>query len=263
MEFSLHIDSTFEPSTIENFDKYSRLYFGNDFCELLQPNEKEFEYMLSVSNIYKKSLTLTTSPMSQSSLESLIILIEKYHKDLIEASFEIVFNDFGVYEAFKKYNDLNLVCGRVLARFKRDPRQNTIVEHLDSLHTQTNINGQYIQDLFKRTGVNRIDMDWSPNVKVNSDNSQMNYSIITPWIYLTTTRLCRLNELNLYDIENRLRIGKKCTRQCKNTMIIMNNQSMQRKLWAVGNTIFYKLEEQPSQGDKNFYNRIVEYRSFI
>ena len=155
------------------------------------------------------------------------------------------------------------MCGRVLARFKRDPRQDKVVQNLESLHRQTNINGKYIQELFIKNKVHRIDMDWSPIVKVENDNQQINYSIITPWIYLTTTRLCRLNDLNLYDFENRLRIGEKCSKQCKNAMIIMNNKSMQKKLYAFGNAIFYKLEEQPSQNDDNFYNRIVEYRSSI
>jgi hypothetical protein len=258
MEFALHISRLHEKKALNNINKYSRLYFGDDFCEYLQPNEKEFENMLAFASSNKKDLTLLTSPMSQEYLEKLVMLIDKYQCVLHEFNFEVVFNDYGVYYTLSHYNSFKLVCGCVLARFKRDPRQYAIIDQLDSSFTQTNVTGKYIQNLFVDKKINRIDIDWSPYVKINSENSKINYSVITPWIYLTTTRLCRLNEMNLYDSDNRLRIGEECSRMCKNVAVVMKNKSMHRDLIAIGNTQYYRLDVPPPQNDNCFYNRIIE-----
>ena len=65
MEFALHIGRLSENLVEKHLDKYSRLYFGDDFCEHLLPNEKEFERKLLFASKHKKNLTLVTSPMGQ------------------------------------------------------------------------------------------------------------------------------------------------------------------------------------------------------
>lgn len=260
MEFALQIGRLSSIDTVKNIDKYSRLYFGDDFCEQLLPDEKEFNDMLLLATKYKKNLTMVTSPMGQRSLDSLVKLLDKYQQSIYEFNFEIVFNDYGVFQVLSPYNSLKMVCGRVLARFKRDPRQYSIIDQLDSSFTQTNVAGNYIQNLFLQNKIYRIDMDWSQHIDVGFHTGGINYSVITPWTYLTTTRLCRLNEINLYDEDNRLRVGGVCSGICKNVEVKLRNQSMQKELLVIGNTQFYHVDVPPPEGANCFYNRIIEQR---
>ena len=185
-------------------------------------------------------------------------MIDKYHKYVYDFNFEIVFNDYGVYQSLNSYTSFKLVCGRVLSRFKRDPRQYELKEQLDSSFFQTNTSGDYIQKMFSQKKITRIDMDWNQYINVPFNNKGINYSVITPWTYLTTTRLCRLNESNLYDEDNRLRVNSNCTHMCKNVKIIMKTPSIPRDLIAIGNTQFYHVDSHPPETEGNFYNRIVE-----
>ena len=108
---------------------YSRLYFGNEFCQNLLPSIEDLRYALNFASKRGIPFTLVTPFVTDQYLPTIEGLIHEI--DRLKPQSEVVFNDFGVFHMLNRLDcQLLPVMGRLLCRMKRGPRLMTIINKL-------------------------------------------------------------------------------------------------------------------------------------
>jgi len=252
-------------SKIENLKflkkKYSRLYFGNEFCERLIPNKEDISFVLEFIKRKKIELTLITPYVTDNGLNNLKNLFKLVIKENL--SNEIVINDWGVMRLLlNDYKEkFKLVLGRLLTKQKRGPRilhfiNNLPKEALNHFKSSNIIDPTMIHFLSKRN-IGRVELD-NPLQSIGMDFSKtkIKASMYYPYSYVTTTRMCLTNSCD--KVTERGRIGIfPCGRECQNYYFILKQKEMPKKLILKGNTQFYKNSTLPKKLEKTGIDRIV------
>lgn len=210
---------------------YERLYFGEEFCQELMPERKDVKRALKISSDKGLKFTLVTPYVSEVGLRKVERLLE-----ILPEATEVVFNDFGLLWELK---DLNLepVMGRLLVKFKRDPRvpQMKLTKAATQyLHTSA-VTERRFRSVLKEYGVSRIEIDNVPFQVDHGLPSNLNGSIYLPYVYLTTTRYCLTDAY----ASGKLRISG-CEKACLNRHFTLKNKNFPNKLLQRGNAIFYE-----------------------
>ena len=102
-------------------EDFTRIYFGQEFCERLLPSQDDIEKVCAFSERENVHLTLVTPYVTDKGLLKVEKLIELFADKMPGA--EVVFNDWGVFQFFKEKGlDVKPVLGRLLNKQKRGPR---------------------------------------------------------------------------------------------------------------------------------------------
>ena len=110
-------------------NEYSRLYFGNEFCQRLIPREEDLSEALGLAMTSDLRFTFLTPYVTNQGLQDLEPLIAKIARE--RSGSEVVFNDWGVLLLIKFWNGVLIpVMGRMLNKMKRGPR---LLHFLDML----------------------------------------------------------------------------------------------------------------------------------
>ena len=257
-------------SNIDNLNKcgkYNRIYFGDEFCQMKNPQLKDLKYIVSNINNQKFSIVfpyLTEQYLQQ--VKQLISFISKY-----PAIFdEIIFNDWGLFYFIRKnYPDIKLVLGRLLTKQKTDPFATEIIANKQKIiasennifvpkkvsneaveyFSETFINSKIFQKFMSNHNIVRVEIDnlnW--DIKVNLPKN-IKASIYYPYVKISTTRFC--GYLNM--LENN------CTKQCDKFNIELNKYRSQYNYIIKGNTVLFKNDKLPTikQLEKNGVDRII------
>lgn len=240
---AMHIEKsifTNEPWEYDLTD-YERIYFGNEFCEnnilSLERVNKIIEFIKSKD----KKITFVTPYLSDKGIEKIKNILQ-----IIPKGSEIVFNDYGLLKYLYEFTP---IFGRLLNKQKRGPR---IVDLKDKISKksykyfqQSNIPA--IQKFLLSKNVKRAELD--NVIQGIGFKSKLNLSLYYPYVYISTTRLCMLNDIeNL--ARNKLKISN-CKKECQK--YLLENNKFPMKLFLKGNTQFYYNEELPKKG----YDRLV------
>ena len=151
----------------EVHEPYSRLYFGNEFCQRLLPQPGELDAALAWAQARRMAFTLVTPYVSGEALSALDVLFQRLAR-CAEASFEVVVNDWGVLHLLTEGRWKGAfipVLGRLLTKQRRDPRipilrslPEAARQHLKS----ANIDAPPLSDFLRSRGIERVELDNPP-----------------------------------------------------------------------------------------------------
>ena len=242
----------------EDLRNYSRIYFGNEFCDELTPELDTIKEVVSMIGDKEKLFTLMTCYVSEDKIRNYYKIIELLAK--LKPGSEVVINDWGILNICLQ-NNLSPVLGRLLVRQKRDPRISHFIRHLPELPKirmeQTGLN-KYFTDFIKRHKIKRMELD---NLLQGIDMAELqysdfSYSVYLPYGYITTSRICLLRCINTGRHIKRLN-SLPCSYACRNGLFKLRNKHIKETLFIKGNTLFFKNYSESFLEDESRIDRIV------
>lgn len=237
---------------------FTRLYFGQEFCERLLPSESDLKTAMEFAHQHGAGFTLVTPYVTQAGLGRLEQRLAEL--DRHQPGAEVVFNDYGVWNVLRaRYPALVPVMGRLLNRMKRGPRLMAVIDRLPDTTVQyfrSNALGlPHLQSFLKKRGVMRVELD-NLLQGINLPLQGLETSLYYPWAYIATTRLCMTAGCDRPDAAERLGIFP-CGRECHKYGFVLENEIMSVPLIRKGNTIFFENEELPPDLPRTGISRIV------
>ena len=118
MEHAISVDRISELERCS--PNYHRVYVGSEFCERLIPAEKEVKTALKFCEKNGLGFTLVTPPLTYWGVARVKDILE-----ILPEETEVVINDWGILKDVKRLK-LTPVLGRLLVKYKRDPRISSI-----------------------------------------------------------------------------------------------------------------------------------------
>ena len=239
---------------------FSRLYFGNEFCERLLPTNRDVDTALAFAGEKKASFTLVTPYCTELGLRRIRSLLKKLAKERPES--EVVFNDWGVLRMLRTSSyDLKPVLGRLLTRIKRGPRLMGMIdvlpkEALEYLRSSNHTVPNYTEFL-KKNGVERVELD-NPlqGFDFERADKDIHLSLYVPFAYVTTTRFCLTASCDIPEKKGLVGVFP-CKRECQKYTFYLENPVMPVMLLRRGNTIFFKNDKIPQGLTEKGVDRIV------
>ena len=235
---------------------FSRLYFGNEFCQYLLPTRQELEEALDFA--CSLDFTFVTPYVTDEGLAKLEPLF-----DLVlqrNSGSEVVFNDWGVFSVLREqYPSFEPVMVRLLNKMKRGPRLMTVLDRVpeDTIEyfRGSNLSVPLFRHFLRENGVKRVEFD---NVLqgIDFDFEGMELSLYMPFAYVTTTRACLVNACDIPEKRELVGIFP-CQRECQKYIFYLESEVMPVTLVRRGNTLFFKNEEIP-QGLSRVGRVVVE-----
>jgi hypothetical protein len=223
---------------------FSRLYFGNEFCQRLLPTPEELNAVLEAVPL---DFTLVTPYVTDEGLEKVQGLIDLLSKRREKA--EVVFNDWGVFTVLKgQYPSLEPVLGRLLNKMKRDPRLMNVLDRIPENTREyfrgSNLSVPLFRNFLVENGIKRAEFD---NVlqEIDFDYQGIELSLYLPYVYVTTTRACLANACDIPEESEHVGIFP-CRQECKRYTFHLESDVMPAALIRRGNTLFFENEEIPS-----------------
>lgn len=247
-----------ESSGLPNWSsRYSRIYFGNEFCQKLIPSREEVEDILNFVSSKSLNFTFVTGFVTEPDLDYLQDLLAVISAKNPNA--EIVINDWGMLGIVRKHN-LIPVIGRLLTKQRRDPRILNLRARLTEEATERSKAagiGQYLIRFLKNNDVERMEIDNLPQgitLGRYINFERFYFSLYFPYNYVTTSRRCIFNNGSLQPERGLL---TKCERKCKLNPIVLRHYTMPLPLYMQGNTVFLENRKMPEYIEREGINRIV------
>jgi hypothetical protein len=249
-------------SKVENLKyfnpQFSRLYFGNEFCEHLMPSRSELQQILDFVSENGLDFTFVSPFVTDKSLKRLELLLGEVARS--RPNSEVIFNDYGVLRVLNnRYTQLEPVMGRLLNRMKRGPRLMMVIDKLPETTVEYfrsyNLTVPALVDFLGENRVKRVELDnVLQGIGFHLDN--LTASIYVPFAYVTTTRFCLVNACDVPEKEEIIGIFP-CQRECQQYTFYLRNEIMPVILVRKGNTIFFENEALPDDIENIGITRIV------
>lgn len=250
-------------SRIENLSyctpQFTRLYFGNEFCEQLIPSVTELRQVLDFVGEKGLDFTLVSPYATEKTLPGL----EKLFREVAQRKpgSEVVFNDYGVLRILNsRYRELEPVMGRLLHKMKRGPRLMTVISKLPLTTVEyfrsTNLTVPILVEFLNQHGVKRVELD---NLLQGFDFSlsdNLGGSLYFPYAYVSTTRFCLTANCDVPEKEEIIGIFP-CHRECRHYTFYLRSEVMPVVLVRKGNTIFFENDVLPDGLEGRGINRMV------
>ena len=244
--------------------EYSRLYFGNEFCQNLLPTRATLEKVLSEIKDRGLGFTLVTPFVTDSGMARIQRLLTFLSRSLDDH--EVVVNDLGVLHMINRELGADrpaLLLGRCQTKLKRGPRLVNVKGELPAAawdHFQrTNIDTPFFTEFLARMGVSRVELD-NPLQGVNRDSLaeeiKLKGSLYYPYVYVSTTRYCQFVDLEDEDRSPR-KIDPECKKECSPFLLSLKSRQMNEDLLLAGNTVFYRNDRLPENNHPTIYDRVV------
>lgn len=239
--------SKYGGNLINNFD-FTRIYYGNEFCQNHIPTPGELSNVMKSISL-NKSFTLVTPYITQSYLNKLTEALEGLCS--INPQNEVVVNDWGVlYLVRKNFPSLNPVLGRLLNKSLRDPRaaKNQInnISGGENSYRSSILAGPYIRKLLLNYGVKRVELDYLlQGLDPGLGRLGCQLSLYLPYGCITTGRICFFGSWGLKAGDKFKTSNPYCSRACKNfylQMIDPSNPAYNNvPILQMGNAVFYEI----------------------
>ena len=252
-------------SRLEHFSHwqagYGRLYYGNEFCERLIPTAAELRAALDFAGERGVPLTLVTPYVTENGLARLRELLDIMAGDA--RGDEVVFNEWGVLRVLHNdYIGLTPVMGRLLNRMKRGPRLMTVIDKLPPTTVRyfrdNYLNNPALADFLAQRGVGRVELD---NLLQGFDFKLQRFSgsVYTPYVYVSTTRLCLSAGCEDPARATEVTVGAACQRECRRYTFHLRHPIMPLPLIRKGSAIFYhNAREIPDLTERGIDRIIVQ-----
>jgi hypothetical protein len=186
-----------------------RIYFGTETCEYLIPGLEEVKEVYS-NSIKEYEFTFVTPYVGERGIEKLISIFN-FLNSQDNDEIEIVVNDFGVLQLLNtKFINLIPALGRLLIKFKRDPRFsvsgycakadnikniNRVIRNQNEIIRDNSLSVKQYQEFLKKKGVKRIGIDAVPQgVNLSGGKKTWGFPVdlYWPWTYITSNRNCSI-----------------------------------------------------------------------
>lgn len=246
--------------------KYSRIYFGNEFCQRLIPSIPDLMKVLTYIKGKGLDFSLVTPYVTNEGimkLEALFGLLKT-----LGFTCEVVVNDWGVlYLVNRKYPKLIPILGRLLTKQKRGPRiikllkrdtkqwflkdkENPKIKYLvikkklplelDPYYKGSNTSSvPLIHNFLISQRIKRIELDNpAQGLFLNLPKGKISASVYLPYVYISTTFFCPTVGCNQKE-KPFLKI-KPCNRECQKYIFKLRHKTMPKVIFLKGNTFFYK-----------------------
>jgi hypothetical protein len=229
----------------------TRIYFGNEFCQLLLPSIAELAKTIQVLEEQDVRFTFLTPYVSDYGLTVLSPLLDflNAHEKMLDWKIEVVVNDWGVLRLLKsKYKSLTPILGRLMLKMKKDPRLSFKTHRYFSgkLHllNQCSLTVPIYRDFLREYNIKRIELDFlQQGIGMNFSEWDMEASLHLPINYITTSRLCSMASLGKEPKDKLKYYNVKCERECQKyetELIPMERGTLVEgtRLFYQGNTVF-------------------------
>lgn len=262
---------------------FSRLYFGQEFCQNLIPPADEIEESYYYSRQLNWNYTYVTGGyLVEKSIEKVRRNLDKL-LEIGADDVEVVFNDWGVFRMLQReYSSFKPVMGRILNKstrldlFTMPPNdlpilmaniQSSVEDiHKNQLEAYAD-NSLSNPSFYKRLlewGVKNVDMDMLPQgIKRPEDGWGMTLGLYFPWGFVATGRSCPTAGAVEQPRGYRM-MEKPCPRPCQKFNCSPNIQPVELPLMQRGPTLFSfhsDIAEQYFDG-KIPYERLI-YQPYI
>ena len=243
-------------------DSFSRIYFGNEFCQRLLPTPQELRQVMEFVNTNCVDFTFLTPYVTEEGLRKLAVLLQELEREKPDS--EVVFNDWGVLRVLKeKHHRLERVMGRLLNKMKRSPRLMNLLDVMPPSTQDYFQNSSLDSPLYRKfllnSGVGRVELDnVLQGIKLNLSAPDLQASLYVPYAYITTTRLCMTSSCDVPGKADEIGIFP-CKRECRQYTFHLSHPVMPIPLISKGNTVFLKNEQMPLEGtlQESHIDRIV------
>jgi hypothetical protein len=220
--------------------RYSRLYFGNEFCPRLTASLEDFKVVKDFISKRNMEFTFVTPYVTNKEIDELTPILEFVIKDFLGA--EIVVNDWGFLRLIRReFNCSNLALGRLLTKQKRGPRilnlKNKVPDNMFQHFRESNVDLPLLSDFLVNNGIKRVELD-NLLQGVSRANSSLKASLYFPFAYVTTTRFCIISSS-----EKRrkfLRSIQPCNKECQKYTFRLKHKNMPVDFFLKGNTQFFR-----------------------
>lgn len=234
--------------------KFTRIYFGQEFCEKVLPSQKELERALTLAEQLGMKFTLVTPYVTEQGLEAVKGILQQLRQ--VQPRAEVVVNDWGVLQCMaEECPTLTPVLGRLLNKLLRDPRMLThskkMAEEALARFRTCSLAGTPMQDLLNQYKVRRIELDLTPQ---GLDNHLADWgyqsSLYLPYGVIMSGRICLLHSWGLEEHQKFKTFSGGCDRKCRSYWLEMSDPShhvKKSKDWVIlqkGNTIFYREQKE-------------------
>lgn len=240
--------------------EFTRLYFGNEFCERLLPSNQEINTALAFA--IKKGLrfTLVTPYCTERGLKRVKVLLKKISQE--KPGSEVVINDWGVLRVLKNSSyDLIPVLGRLLTKIKRGPRLMNMLDVLPGEAIEylksSNLTVPLYAEFLKKNGIERVELD-NPLQGFDFEQADkgIHLSLYIPFAFITTTRFCLTASCDIPEEKGLIGVFP-CKKECQKYTFYLENPVMPVMLIRKGNTVFFKNDKIPAGLKEKGVDRIV------
>lgn len=231
---------------------FTRLYFGNEFCERLFPSLKDINQVMDFVRKQQIAFSLVTPYVTNEGLKKWREIIEKVAEENPQS--EVIFNDWGIFRTIRGIStELVPVLGRLMTKIKRGPRLMNVIDTLpqDAVkHLQsTNLSVPAYHKFLINKGIKRVELDYPlQDINLNGVGSDIHLSLYIPFVYVTTTRFCLVASCDIPEKKGMVGIFP-CKKECQKYTFTLDNPIMPCTLIRKGNTIFYKNEKIPTSNE--------------
>ncbi len=239
--------------------KYTRLYFGNEFCQRLIPTAEDLDYVINFAKKNKIGLSFVTPYVTDEGIGRLEPLLGLLNKKLPES--EVVINDYGTLELMQENKfKLKPVLGRLLTKQKRGPRIINIMDKLPKPaidhFRKSNAEVPIFQEFLIKNGFERVELDnLLQGIEDDFSKSKIKASLYYPYAYVTTTRFCLTS---ICDKKDAVPGIHPCKRECqKYGPFKLTNKYMPVPLLLKGNTQFFENKKLPKDLKEKGIDRLV------
>jgi len=241
-------------------DDFTRLYFGQEFCERLLPEESQLASAIALADERNLDFTLVTPYVTCAGLARVERLVALLAARRPEA--ELVFNDWGVFHLVRhEFPQLKPVMGRLLNKMKRGPRIMNIFEKIpgasqDYFRTP-GLDAPALVDFLITSGIGRVEFDnVLQGIRLDGVDRRIKRSLYLPFAFVSTTRFCLSANCDKPEYADRIGIFP-CGRECQRYTFHLFNPVMTLPLIRKGNTIFFLNETIPDVVAKQEVDRLV------
>lgn len=255
MEQAIFISNTENLKYVNS--KYTRLYFGNEFCQQLIPSSEDLRIILDFVSNHNMKFSLVTPYVTDEGIGTLRPLLGYAVSSFSDA--EIVVNDWGILRLLRvEFDGLTPVLGRLLTKQKRGPRILTVKDKVASTMTQhfkeSNIDVPILTDFLINNGIKRVELD-NLLQGIARKNPSLKASLYLPFAYVTTTRFCLTASSERKAVF--MRSISSCNKECQRYAFQLRHKNMPIDLFLKGNTQFFKNSRIPDDLDSLNIDRIV------
>jgi len=265
-------------------DRYTRLYYGNEFCERLIPSGDDLKQVLSSAKKNNMDFSLVTPYVTNYGLKKLNPLFEILKDSKV--SCEVIINDWGVLNLINsRYSNLTPVLGRLLTKQKRGPKlikllkrdakprlikdpknpkmrylvfQKKLPLDLGPYYKGSNASSvPIIHKFLNSQRIQRIELDnTGQGLFLELPKGKVLASVYLPYVYISTTFFCL--SAGCDSKKGRLLKIKPCKQQCQKYIFKLRHKTMPKVIYLKGNTQFYKNTRfQLKEWEKLGVDRIV------
>jgi len=150
--------------------------------------------------------------------------------------------------------------GRLLNRMKRGPRLMTVFDKLPPTTRQyfrdSYLNNPALNQFLATQGVGRVELD-NLLQGIGFKLERLRGSVYTPYVYVSTTRLCLVAGCEDASRASEVTVGAACQRECRRYTFHLRHEIMPLPLIRKGNTIFYHNARERADLEEHGIDRIV------